>query len=195
MTALSFVVCCSFVSHVPIQVICKQGNSFTSNTTLPTTQWYTRCKPLCLHERFARTTKWEPNRRPYTTERPLSLKTRGAEPPSLYDGTSTFTQIAQHNTSQLFQHLFLVREHRPPRSHAQSRTFQTGYNVHCAHTAHSTGRVRRKQRNTAEQHAANQDALHTSLRNWCTRHNMSHSTPHSFSTVPTPFTQTIANEQ
>ena len=40
----------------------------------------------------------EPNRRPYTTERPLSLKTRGAEPPSLYDGTSTFTQIAKHNT-------------------------------------------------------------------------------------------------
>ena len=40
----------------------------------------------------------EPNRRPYTTERPQSLKTRGAEPPSLYDGTSTFTQIAKHNT-------------------------------------------------------------------------------------------------
>ena len=98
MTAISFVVCCSFVSHVPIQVTCKQGNSFTSHTTLPTTQWHTRCKPLCLHERFARTTKWEPNRRPYTTERPLSLKTMRAEPPSLYDGTSTFTQIAKHNT-------------------------------------------------------------------------------------------------
>ena len=40
----------------------------------------------------------EPNRRPYTTERPLSLKTMRAEPPPLYDGTSTFTQMAQHNT-------------------------------------------------------------------------------------------------
>ena len=98
MTAISFVVCCSFVSHVPIQVNCKQGVRSLPCTTLPTTQGHTQCKPLCLHERFARTTKWEPNRRPYTTERPLSLKTKGAEPPSLYDGTSTFTQIAKHKT-------------------------------------------------------------------------------------------------
>ena len=195
MTAISFVVRCSFVSHVPIQVNGKQGDSFTP-------------KHHVAHNTGAHTMQT-----PVSARTILTNNKMGAEPPSLYDGTSSVTQNkgsrtavpirrnvnvhsnrkAQH--SQLFQYLFLVRERRPPHSHAQSRTFQTGCNVHCAHTAHSTGRVRRKQRNTADQHDANQDALHTSLRNWCTRRNMSHSTPRSFSTVPTPFTQTIANEQ
>ena len=66
----------------------------------------------------------------------------GAEPPSLYDGTSSVTQNkgsrtavpirrnvnvhsnrkAQH--SHLFQHLFLVREHRQPHSHNRVRSKQ-----------------------------------------------------------------------
>ena len=195
MAAISFVVCCSFVSHVPIQVNGKQGGSFTP-------------KHHVAHNAGAHTMQT-----PVPARTILTNNKMGAEPPSLYDGTSSVTQNNASRTAvpirrnvnvhsnctaqcaQVFQHLFLVREHRPPRSHAQSRTFQTVQNVHCAHNGHSTGRMRLTRRNAANQHVSNQDALHASARNWCTRHNMSHSTPRSFSTVPTPCTQTIANEQ
>ena len=84
----------------------------------------------------------------YTMKTPVPARTirtnnkMGAEPPSLYDGTSSVTQNkgsrtavpirrnvnvhsnrkAQH--SQLFQHLFLVREHRPQCSHNRERSKQ-----------------------------------------------------------------------
>ena len=85
----------SFVSRVHIQVTCKQGIRSLQSTTLPTTQWHKQSKPLRLHERIRRTAMFqgsrtavairrnvlchskqcEPNRRPYTTERPRALKT------------------------------------------------------------------------------------------------------------------------
>ena len=89
-----------------------------------------------------------PNAVAYTMKTPVPARTirtnnkMGAEPPSLYDGTSSVTQNnasrtavpirrnvnvhsnckAQH--SQLFQHLFLVREHRSPHSHNRVRSKQ-----------------------------------------------------------------------
>ena len=121
----------------------------------------------------------EPNRRPYTTERPLSLKnnaSRTAVP------IRRNVHVHSKHTAQCkksFQHLFLVREHRRPH--------QTRRNVHCALTGHSTGRERLKQRNAANQHALTKDALHTNSHDWCARHNVSHNTSRSFSTVPLPF--------
>ena len=84
----------------------------------------------------------------YTMQTPVPTRTirtnnkMGAEPPSLYDGTSSVTQNkgsrtavpirrnvnvhsnrkAQH--SQLFQHLFLVCDHRSPHSHNRVRSKQ-----------------------------------------------------------------------
>ena len=90
-------------------------------------QWHTQCKPLCLHE-------------PCTNE--SDARQTGAEPPSLYDGTSSVTQNNASRTAvpirrnvnvhsnctapcaQLFQHLFLVREHCSPHSHNRVRSKQ-----------------------------------------------------------------------
>ena len=84
----------------------------------------------------------------YTVQTPVPARTirtnnkMGAEPPSLYDGTSSVTQNNASRTavpirrnvnvhsnctakySQLFQHLFLVREHRSPHSHNRVRSKQ-----------------------------------------------------------------------
>ena len=84
----------------------------------------------------------------YTMQTPVLARTirtnnkMGAEPPSLYDGTSSVTQNNASRTavpirrnvnvhsnctaqySQLFQHLFLVREHRSPHSHNRVRSKQ-----------------------------------------------------------------------
>ena len=155
MTAISFVVCCSFVSHVPIQVNLQTGGfvHFTHHGT---------------HNAVV-----------YTMQTPVPTRTirtnnkMGAEPPSLYDGTSSVTQnnasrtavpirrnvnvhsnrTAQH--SQLFQHLFLVREHRSPHSHNHVRSKQGAmFTALTQHTQQVECGV--KQRNAADQHAANQ---------------------------------------
>ena len=107
MTAISFVVCCSFVSHVPIQVNCKQGFRSLSTTTVPTTQWYTQCKPLCLHERIRHTQLFQWSRTAVPIRRNVNVHSN---------------RTARH--LQLFQHLFLVREHRSPHSHNHVRSKQ-----------------------------------------------------------------------
>ena len=84
----------------------------------------------------------------HTMQTPVPARTirtnnkMGAEPPSLYDGTSSVTQNNASRTAvpirrnvnvhsnctaqcaQVFQHLFLVREHRSPHSHNRVRSKQ-----------------------------------------------------------------------
>ena len=176
-----------------IQVICKQG---VRSLQTP------RCQQLSGTH----------NATPLPARTTLTHSKMGAEPPSPYDGTSSVTQnkgsrtavpiqqnVNEHSkhTAQFapaFQHVFLVPR-TPSRTLAQSRTFQTERNVHCVHTGHSTSRARLKQRNAAHQHASTKEAMHTNTHHWCTRHSVSHSTPRLFSTFPTPFKSTIANEQ
>ena len=160
MTAISFVIHCSFVSHVPIQVNGKQGDSFTP-------------KHHVAHNTGAHTMQT-----PVPARTILTNNKMGAEPPSLYDGTSSVTQNKGSRTvvpirrnvnvhsnctaqcAQVFQHLFLVCEHRPPHSHNRVRSKQCKMftaltmdtqQVGCAQTTKRCTPARLNQRRTAHQ--------------------------------------------
>ena len=103
----------------------------------------------------------EPNRRPYTTERPLSLKTMRAEPPSLYDGTSTFTQIAQHSarkcssTCSLFVNTVAHTRtiaNVPKQNKMFTALTRHTQQVECAQTTKRCKPARRKSGRAAHQH-------------------------------------------
>ena len=123
MTAVSISSVVRSFPKFTIQVTCKQGVRSLQRTTLPTTQWHKQSKPLCLHERVQRTAMFQGSQTAVPIRRNVLChsKTMRAEPPSLYDGTTTCTQKHTAQCKKSCQHLFLVREHRRPHSHNRER--------------------------------------------------------------------------